>query len=75
MILQRLRRGLLSSSVIQHNGLELGSYMNYLTFQSFECDCTWWWLSQKPVVGTKFDIYVFSIQTRCLAKSGDLSTW
>ena len=35
----------------------------YLAFQSFDFDRTWWRLSQKRVVRTKFDIYVFIIQT------------
>jgi hypothetical protein len=33
--------------------------LNYLAFQSFDIDRTWWWLFQKRVVRTKFDIYVF----------------
>ena len=35
----------------------------YLAFQSFDFDRTWWRLFQKRVVRTKFDIYVFIIQT------------
>ena len=34
--------------------------INYLAFQSFDFQCTWWWLFQKCAVCTKFDIYVFS---------------
>ena len=33
--------------------------VDYWTFQSFDFERTWWWLFQKPVVHTKFDIYVF----------------
>ena len=32
--------------------------LNYLTFQSFDFECTWWRLFQKHVVRIKFDIYV-----------------
>jgi hypothetical protein len=35
----------------------------YLAFQSFDFVRTWWRLFQKRVVCTKFDIYVFIIQT------------
>jgi hypothetical protein len=35
----------------------------YLAFQSFDFVRTWWRLFQKRVVRTKFDIYVFIIQT------------
>ena len=35
----------------------------YLAFQSFYFERTWWRLFQKLVVRTKFDIYVFMIQT------------
>jgi hypothetical protein len=35
----------------------------YLAFQSFDFVRTWWRLFQKRVVHTKFDIYVFIIQT------------
>ena len=31
--------------------------LNYLAFQSFDFVRTWWWLFQKRVVRTKFDIY------------------
>jgi hypothetical protein len=34
--------------------------LNYLAFQSFDFECTWWWLFQKRVAHTKFDIYFFS---------------
>ena len=37
--------------------------LNYLAFQSFDFDRTWWKLFQKRVVRTKFDNYVFIIQT------------
>ena len=33
--------------------------LNYLAFQSFDFEFTWWWLFQKRVVRIKFDIYVF----------------
>ena len=33
-------------------------YLNYLSFQSFDFESTWWWLFQKRVVRTEFDIYV-----------------
>jgi hypothetical protein len=42
--------------------------LNYLSFQSFDFECTWWGLFQKRVMHTKFDIY-FSItlkQTKLL---------
>jgi hypothetical protein len=35
----------------------------YLAFQSFDVVRTWWRLFQKSVMRTKFDIYVFIIQT------------
>ena len=35
----------------------------YLAFQSFDFVRTWWRLFQKRVVRTKFDIYVFIIQS------------
>ena len=33
--------------------------LNYLAFQSFDFERTWWRLIQKRVVRTKFDIYFF----------------
>jgi hypothetical protein len=33
--------------------------LNYLVFQSFDFEHTWWRLFQKRVVRTNFDIYVF----------------
>ena len=33
-------------------------YLNYLSFQSFDIESTWWWLFQKRVVRTEFYIYV-----------------
>jgi len=33
--------------------------LNYLAFQSFDFERTWWRLFQKRVVRTKYDIYVF----------------
>ena len=33
--------------------------LNYLVFQSFDYERTWWRLFQKHVVRTKFDIYFF----------------
>jgi transposase len=33
--------------------------LSYLSFQSFDFERSWWWLFQKHVVCTKFDIYVF----------------
>jgi hypothetical protein len=33
--------------------------LNYLAFQSFDFERTWWRLFQKRDVRTKFDIYVF----------------
>jgi len=33
--------------------------INYLAFQSFHFERTWWRLFQKRVVCTKFDVYVF----------------
>jgi hypothetical protein len=33
--------------------------LNYLSFQSFDFERTWWRLFQKRVVRTKFNIYVF----------------
>jgi hypothetical protein len=32
---------------------------NYLVFQSFDFERTWWWLFQKGVVRAKSIIYVF----------------
>ena len=34
---------------------------NYLDFQSFDFEITWWRLFQKRVVRPKFDIYVFTM--------------
>ena len=39
--------------------LVLPKLLNYLAFQSFDFERTWWRLFQKDVVRTKFDIYVF----------------
>jgi len=33
--------------------------LNYLAFQSFDIERTWWRLFQERVMRTKFDIYVF----------------
>ena len=33
--------------------------LDYLAFQSFGFERTWWRLFQKRIVRTKFDIYVF----------------
>jgi hypothetical protein len=33
--------------------------LNYLAFQSFDFELTWWRIFQKRVVRTKFDIYVY----------------
>jgi len=33
--------------------------LNYLAFQYFDIQRTWWRLFQKRVLRTKFDIYVF----------------
>ena len=33
--------------------------LDYLLFQSFDFERTWWWLFQKRVVHTKFDSHVF----------------
>ena len=33
--------------------------LNYLPFLSFDCERTWWRLSQKRVARTNFNIYVF----------------
>jgi hypothetical protein len=33
--------------------------LNYLAFQYFDIELTWWWLFQKRVVCTKLDIYFF----------------
>ena len=38
--------------------------LNYLAFQSFDFQCTWWRLFQKRVMRTKFDIYVFIIRQK-----------
>jgi hypothetical protein len=35
--------------------------LNYLVFQPFGCECTWWRLIQKRNVRTKLDIYVYII--------------
>jgi hypothetical protein len=40
----------------------LGPLINYLAFQSFEFERTWWSLFQKRVVRIKFDIYDFNIE-------------
>ena len=36
----------------------LAKRLNYLAFQSFDFERTWWSLFQKRVVRTKFDTYV-----------------
>ena len=46
---------------------------NYLAFQSFDFERTWWRLLQKCVVHTKFDIYFF-IQ-RILVKLHKFLSW
>jgi hypothetical protein len=38
-------------------------FLNYLVFQPFGIERTWWWLFQKRVVGTKFYIYLFIMLT------------
>jgi hypothetical protein len=40
-------------------GFIAGKYFNYMTFQSFDFEDTWWRIFQKRVMRTKFDIYVF----------------
>jgi hypothetical protein len=45
--------------------------VNYLAFQSFDFERTWWRLFQKSVVYSEFDIYVFIIW---LKQNGDLFT-
>ena len=46
--------------------------LNYLAFQSFNIERTWWRLFQKRVVRTNFDIYVLvsktSLFTSCITK-------
>ena len=44
--------------------------LNYLAFQSFDFERTWWRLFQKRVVRTKFDIYLFYYY-RCHVKSNE----
>ena len=34
------------------------NFLNYLAFQPFDCERTWWRLFQKRVARTNFDIYV-----------------
>jgi len=41
------------------NGFIAPKTLNFLAFQSFDFESTWWKLFQKRVVRTKFDIYVF----------------
>jgi len=38
--------------------------LNYLAFQYFDIESTWWRLFQKRVVRTKLDIYVFIATTK-----------
>ena len=38
--------------------------LNYLAFQPFNFERTWWRLFQKRVVRTKFDIYVFNFSQK-----------
>jgi hypothetical protein len=33
--------------------------LNFLAFQSFDFECTWWRLFEEGVMHTKFDIYSF----------------
>jgi len=40
-------------------GFLVSKTLNYLAFQTFDFDRTWWRLYQKVVVYVKFDIYVF----------------
>ena len=41
----------------------LKDILDYLTFQPFDFERTWWWLFKKRVVRTKFDLYVFISDT------------
>jgi len=36
-----------------------GGIFNYMTFQSFDLERIGWWVFQKRVLCTNFDIYVF----------------
>ena len=42
-------------------GIPASKTLNYLVFQSFDFEVTWWRLLQKHVVRNKLDIYVFII--------------
>ena len=53
----------------------LTKLLNYLAFQSFDFECTWWRLFQKHVVGTKFDIKVFiTLHTNSFARHNNDKT-
>jgi len=43
----------------------LSKLLNYLAFQYFDIEHTWWRLFQKRVVCTKFDIYVYVLCSTC----------
>ena len=45
--------------LFRHFGFIAPKTLNYLAFQSFDFERTWWRLIQTRVVRTKFDIYVF----------------
>jgi hypothetical protein len=53
--------------VIRSFGFIASKTLNYLVFQSFDLERTWWRLIQKRVVRTTFDIYVFTFKLRKLA--------
>jgi hypothetical protein len=44
----------------------------YFALQSFDIDRTWWRLFQKPVVGTKLDVYVLIAITEVDISTGRL---
>ena len=48
----------------------LQKLLSYVAFQSFDRECTWGMLFQKPVVCTRFDIYVFNTIVSICSKSG-----
>ena len=49
----------ISAILCRNFGFYCSQTLLLFDFQSFEFERTWWWLFQKRVVWTKFDIYVF----------------
>jgi hypothetical protein len=51
----------------------LQKHLSYLAFQSFDFERTWWRLSQKLILHTKLDIYVFISDVMVLSYASTIS--